>query len=96
MVNAETHLFAELTNELVMFPKVVMAITSKAENLLCTPFIALSSPEISTLSAALLMFLKLSPILEKSRLFFSLSSVDMVVAAPDSNCLLSNFISTIL
>ena len=88
--------FPAFTAEFVILAKVVTPTTCKAENLACTASIPAFIPAKLTPLAALPT--SSSPLEAPDRFNFclSFSRVDILVATPLSNCLLSNRISTTL
>ena len=96
IVKAETIFLPAFNAEFVIFVRAVTAMTSSAENFNRTDSTPPASPPISTEPAALLMFSKPFALSSNLRLFFSLSSVDMLVLTFFSKFALSNRISTTL
>ena len=96
MVRALIILFPVLTAELVMLANAVTPITWRAENLALTVSTPLANPPISILFAASPTSLRPLAEVDIFKLCLSLSREDIDVLIFDSNCLLSNRISTTL
>ena len=89
-----TILFPALMAEFVILARAVTPTTCNAENLAFTLSTALPSSDILTRLVAVPTSSSPFEAPVKLRLLLSFSSVDMEVATLDSNCLLSNRIST--